>query len=111
MIRTIHILFKMFQEKIDILNENTLINICKIIISNNDLNNLSSAREEYEDILNIIFSNKEYDEAFFKEINDNDFFQDNKDKFPEEQQKRLHFYSLKDKLVTPTVKVKKTIKI
>lgn len=111
MIRTIHIFFKMFQENIDDLNENTLINICQVILSNNDLNNLSSAKEEYEEILNLIFSNKEYDEEFFRAINDNDFFKNNKDKFPEEQQKRLHFYSLKDKFIIPTVKIKKTIKI
>lgn len=111
MIRTINIFFKIFNEKIDILADELLVNVCKIVISNSDLNNLNSANQEYEEILNNIFSNKEYDDDFFKQINNNHFFIDNKDKFPEEQLKRLHFYSLKDKFVPKTVKVKNTIKI
>lgn len=111
MIRTINIFFKTFTENISIMNEESLIDICKIIISNNDLNNLTSAKEEYEEVLNIIFSKKEYNNLFFQKINNDKFFKINKKSIPEEQQKRLNFYSLSNKLIENNTTTKKTIKI
>lgn len=111
MIRIMNIFFDIFQDKINIMNEPVLLDACKIVIKNNELNNLNSAQEEYKEILNNIFTNKEYNDNFFKQINNNEFFTENKDKFPEEQLKRLHFYSLKDKYVPKTVKTKNVIKI
>lgn len=111
MIRMINIFFDIFKDQINIINEDILINTCKIVLKNDQLNNLHSAYEEYKEILNNIFSNKEYNDSFFKQINNNDFFKENKEKFPEEQLKRLHFYSLKDKYVPKTVKTKTVIKI
>lgn len=111
MIRMMNIFFDTFKDKINIINENLLLNACQIVIKNNELNNLTSAQEEYKQILNNIFSNKEYNDGFFKQINNSDFFKENKDKFPEEQLKRLHFYSLKDKYVPKTVKTNNVIKI
>lgn len=110
-IRTINIFFKIFSEEIHLLKEESLINICEVILSNNNLNNLNSAKQEYEEALNLIFSNKDYNIKFFKEINNQEFFKNNKHKFPEEQQKRLQFYSLQDKLISNTVNSIKPLKI
>lgn len=111
MIRTINIFLNIFEDSINLLHDKKIIKICEIIIANNDLNNLTSAKKEYEDVLHTIFSNKEYNETFFKEINNSEFFQTNKDKFPEEQQKRLQFYSLQNKFNTTNIKTPKTYKI
>lgn len=111
MIRTINIFFKIFSESISVMKDDDIINICKVVISNHDLNNLNSAKEEYKEVLNIIFTHKEYNNNFFDKINNEDFFQKNKNNFPEEQQKRLNFYSLSNKLAPHNAQIKKTIKI
>lgn len=111
MIRAIHVFFKIFDERINELDENILLNLCSTVLKNNDLNNLSLAKQEYDDIFNIVFKNKEYDEEFFKKINNDEFFIENKNKLPDEQIKRLSYYSMKDKFSIAENKPKKTVKI
>jgi hypothetical protein len=114
MIRAIHVFLKIFNERINELDETLLLNICITVLKNNELNNLSVAKKEYNDIndiFEIVFKNKEYDDEFFKKINTNDVFLNNKNKLPEEQIKRLSYYSMKDKFTVSDNKPKKTVKI
>ena len=67
--------------------------------------------DSLENIFDLVFKNKEYDDNFFKKINNNQFFIENKNKLPEEQLKRLSYYSMKDKFSVSESKPNKTIKI
>lgn len=110
-IKTINTFLNIFEEKIKIIPNENLIDICKIVLLNNDLKNRQLYLKEYNNIFNTIFLNKEYEEIFFKEINEDIFFIDNMEKIPLEQQKRLQFYSLKNKFIPNSLKEKKIIKI
>lgn len=110
-IRIINVFLKTFNDRINELDENILLKICTTVLKNNELNDLFVAKKEYENIFDIVFKNKEYDDNFFKKINNNQFFIENKNKLPEEQLRRLSYYSMKDKFSVSESKPNKTIKI
>ena len=114
LIRVVNVFFHIFSNKIEDIDNDLLSTILKNVIKNNNLNSLNNDSSEYNSFFKLIFSAKEHKDEFFHKINKDEFFQNNKEKIPEESLKALNYYKMKHKfsdMNIENIKPQKTIKI